>query len=1359
MIEIFLIVLVVASAMLLALADVRLDSISSGKEESICFSQNTKVLWIESYWGYEMAKMPGFDLYCRYNDDGDYKFMTNEKARQQIPLVSGAPDSMRFSCGDKNGEFSVTLTNDGRNNMMEGALIKCGTKEFIKSLPDSVSVPTTEASVSIVNGTWEKELEKAENARKQGARLHEEVKASLEGKLSALKHELEKKENDLERTKSELESVRMSIGRKMEAEDKLQDAQYIIEQLREKVASLTSRVANSETDREDLLRAKNEMKELRRQVKSMEDETNEIRRAFMQRPETTKSPPLIATTMLALLSTATIAGGTEPGQRFNSDPHINNRPGLGSFKLFDNDSDATCSRINYGLVCAKFDYLKSLTRYPFFNSHFHHRPILEAYHDSIITKSDKTFCDSAKFSSKDPKCVKEIRRMAYKCPRGVPSIHYIDSEGKIGSLTCPTDEELMDNCMHCRKALKKPVTKFSMQLQDVVCQPDSSEYSGPMENLKGYCRIGMKQFKSCEKSMEKEEVVPFIVIKNKGKLYLSTLRLRNREEMENDNFMCYEAKPNAGSDTNTNHGGKQALNIKECKVVDSQKTKICTGDGTFCSKYACDNEIPDAHCEVAPGSGPLEVMYGGVWIKPMCVGFEKAIVRRELPPDVNTNEVECDSCYSECREDGILVRSTGFMISAAVACSHGSCVSTHNDASTEILIPYPGMSASVGGDIGIHLSHDDVQVSSHYKVHCEPRDPCVMHSCLICAEGLINYQCHTALSAFVVCTVLVSASMIIILILKKILRCLRIAPAVLLTPALWIIRLAGWMGRSIRRKTGEKIEKLNKEMGWQANTELPARPTGVNRERRPIPRSAVYMALILVISPAFGCSDNIIASSKIVKCVNRDSKDVCTVSGVVNVKAGPIGSETCVVVRGPTDSDKKFLTIKTVASELTCVKGQSYWTSQYGVTCLSSRRCHLVAECKKDNCLAWNDTMISAEFAGMTNNTVTSENKCFEQCGGIGCGCFNVYPSCLFVHSQLKATKREAIEVFSCVDWNHRLILEVSDFQGNKEKVIMSGMTTKFTGWGSLTLALDFDAITGTNSLSFLRSSSGAFSLVDEALSTEPRAGYIGEVRCSSEAAALSAHKSCKVAPGIIHYKPMTDIIECSTSLMDPFAIFLRGALPQTRNGKTFTSSIDKKTVQALTSGVVKASMTLNFDNHDIEFEVSKTTCFASFINATGCYSCNEGARICIQTAAVKNTTLYVHNPDNSLVLIMEVVAPQSTSCRTIHVSKPQLKEDVVYTCDGTERAMTITGTLIALNPFDDRKTEASKSIVVNPKSGDWSLWSWSSGLMNWLGGPLRTAGIIVGYILLAIALVLIFAAVVPRISSIVMATIIKKKK
>nr|QSM35518.1 glycoprotein precursor [Wuxiang virus]QSM35521.1 glycoprotein precursor [Wuxiang virus] len=1361
MFEIIVVLVLLASALLLVLADVRLDSSSYGKLESICFSQNTKFLWIESYWGYEMAKMPGFDLYCRYNDEGEMKFMTAENARAQLPIVAGAPDTMKFSCSDRDKNHGISIQNDGRNNMMTGALVNCSTRSFIKGLPETVSRPAAGDLEKDLNTTWAHELDRVDGLRKQSSRQLEEVRASIDERLASMTHELRKKESDLAHTREELDKLKLNSLQKQEVEKQLEDSQYVIEELKRKVFELSTRVLDSEADKAELLKSRGEMKDLKKQIRAMEEDADKIRRALSERSHTTPPSPVITTTILALLSTATLVGGSRASQGFNTDLHINNRPGSGNFKLFDNDSDATCSKVNYGLICPKFDYLKSIDRYPFFNSHFHHRPILESFHDNIIQKSDKTFCDSTKMSTKDSKCVKEIRRMAYKCPRGVPSIHYMDSEGKIGSVTCPTDEELMDNCMHCRKALSKPVVKFSMQLQDVVCQPNSSDYNGPMEIPKGYCRIGMRKYKSCTKSMEKEEVVPFIVIKDKGKLYLSTLRLRNREELEQSNFMCYEAKPNAGSDSNTNHGGKQAISIKECKIVDSQKSKICTGDGTFCSKYACDSEVPDVHCEVAPGAGPLEVMYGGLWIRPQCVGFEMAVVQKELPPDVQTSEIECDSCYSECKTEGILIRSTGFKISAAIACSHGSCVSTHNEPSTEIIIPYPGMSGSVGGDVGIHLSHDDVQVSSHYKVHCEPRDPCVMHSCLFCAEGLINYQCHTALSGFLVCTVLVSAGMTVLFVVRKLLACLRIAPPMLLSPLLWLVKLLSWIGGKVRRKTGEKISQLNAEMGWSPNDtriEMVQRPSRANRERRPIPRSAIYMALVLLVGPAMSCSDNVLASSKIVKCITKDNKDICTVSGVVNVKAGPIGSETCVVIKGPNENDRKFLTVKTLASELTCLKGQSYWTTQYGVECLSSRRCHLVAECKRDNCLAWNNTMISAEFSGMTNNTVISENKCFEQCGGVGCGCFNVYPSCLFVHSQLKATKREAIEVFSCVDWNHRLVLEVSDFSGNKEKIVMPGMTTKFMNWGSITLALDFDAITGTNSISFLRSSSGAFSLVDEELSMEPRTGFLGEVRCSSEAAALSAHKSCKTAPDIIHYKPMTDTIECSTSLMDPFAIFLRGALPQTRNGKTFTSSMDKKTVQALTSGVVKASMTLNFDNHEVEFEVSRTTCFASFVNASGCYSCNEGARICIQAAAVKNTTLYVHNTDNSIVLVMDVTAPQSTQCRIIHVSTPHLQEDVVYTCDGVERAMTISGSLIALNPFDDRRTQAAKSIVVNPKAGDWSLWSWSGGLMSWLGGPLRTAGIIIGYVLLAIIVILICAALIPRVSGMVISTLIKKK-
>ncbi|ALS88185.1 glycoprotein precursor complex [Dashli virus] len=1341
MFEITILLIILATIAVLVVGNLRLDSKMGNSLASTCFSQNTGSSIIEKYWGFEMAKMPGFDLHCRFNDEGAPKYMTHENAAKQLKVVSTAPDTMKFSCENDVGTLGLSITNDGTNNMMEPAVIYCDTKEFIRSVA-APEQPQRENPESL-----RKAAEEKDNMIQRKTKELEEVRAALDAKIQVAHHEIQQKENEVQRLRVELREASKRGHDQESLKFRLEESDGRIKGLKEELKQLTFKIFDHQATKDELQRAKSEMQSLRRKIKDMET-------ASQARKPTNSSIPLVTTAMLSLLSTS-VAVAPEAGM--NSATHINNRPGMGKFTLLAIEGNEPCTKIDYGVVCSRFDHLKSFDRYPFFNSHYHHRAILEAHYDGIIEMSPTTSCNETQVKAKDARCSKEVRKLAYKCPRGVTGMLYIDSEGKLGNIHCKKGEELMDNCIQCRKAQKgTPQKGLLMQLQDAVCQPNSVDYTGPKQVLKGYCKIGMTNFRQCDHFADIEEVVPFVVFKNKGKLYMDSMRIRNKDVLEKENFICYGPKANADTDT-SNHGGRTAIKITECKNVDPAKEKICSGDNTFCSKFACDNELPDVHCEVAPGAGPIEVYYGGVWLQPKCIGYERAVVRREMPPPVITSEDSCDSCYSECLDDHILVRSTGFMISGAVACSHGACTSLTISPATEIFIPYPGMASSIGGDIGIHLSHDEVQVSSHYKVHCEPKDPCIAHSCIICAEGIINYQCHTALSAFVVVTIIVVFMLVAIMILRKCLKLFRVAPGVILVPFSWMVRLTCWLSKKLKLSTERRMARINEEIGWRP-VEARAVYRARDRDRRPIPRSAIYLAVLFTLSVASACSDHTIASSKIVKCITRDSKDICTISGVVNVKAGPIGSETCVTLRGPDSTDKKFLTIKTVASELTCSEGQSYWTTQYGVECLSSRRCHGVAECTGDSCQQWNNTMVSKEFFGMTNNSVISENKCIEQCGGMGCACFSVYASCLFVHARLRPTKREAIRVFNCVDWSHRLVLEVTDFNGNKEKVTMTGMTTKFFSWGSITLALEFEGITGTNSFSFLRSSSGSFALVDEAISMEPRKGFLGEVRCSSEAAALTAHRSCAVAPDIVRYKPMTDIVDCSTSLIDPFAVFLRGALPQTRNGKTFSSSIDKKTVQAFTSGVVHASMSLSFDNFEVEFEEERTPCQASFVNITGCYSCNEGARVCIQATAAKNTTLHVHSPDNSLTIVMNVASPKSTDCKVVHLSSPQVKEDVVYGCDGYYKAMTISGTLVAMNPFDDRRHEETNSVVVNPKAGRWDITSWAAGLVDWLGGPFRTAGIIIGYVILAIIFLIVVALCVPKIVALIKSAILKKK-
>ncbi|QCI62750.1 Glycoprotein precursor [Itaporanga virus] len=1047
------------------------------------------------------------------------------------------------------------------------------------------------------------------------------------------------------------------------------------------------------------------------------------------------SPPLIATIMLLFQ----LSGLKEVLIDLKS--HNRNRPGSGTNTL--ETSDDACKRTSYSMPCFNFDILQT-ELFPFTQSFISHYTLLEAQADKVVTKVDSSPCTIPNSSDSDS-CRTGMIPYPNKCPFGFNGFHFIDNVGKLFAAKCAADHAISPDCKFCYKpktgAQDIVVKGSSFSFQDAVCQKTSDEGPRAQPKLRGFCKIADKVIKTCKAPARMVEKMAFVSFTGK-KYYLENLIIRQRQNSSGENFRCYIHTGEATGDVIAQGHRITHADPTKCKAVDSSQAILCSGDSIFCSHYNCEMNKPQAHCFYDPGSGPVEILIGGAWMMPNCFGYEYASVERENPPMPDPVQEGCPSCVTNCEVDGITIRTTGPQISSATACHHGFCRSIAQKSSTTIKMPYPGMSASRGGDIGVHISHEGSTPSAHIKVHCPPRDSCEAHNCIVCYRGLINYQCHTLLSFFVVSSLLVSASWVALYVTWRVLKVAKLMPARFKSPIVWLSFLIRWIFRSLGFLIKKSFQKLSERIGWDGQAhrnDVEAGPAvvyhGGQVGLRPIQRT-FFLIAVLLISSCDSCANTELASSKISSCLLKGSNVVCSLRGSVILKAGPIGSESCLLVKNTASTQVKHISIKTVSSELVCREGQSFWTGLYTPKCISSHRCHLVSDCTGFRCREWNNRTISKEFAGVAESDGLTDNQCFESCGGIGCGCFNINPSCIFVHSKLYPVKGKALRVFDCVDWVHRLNLEVRYPSGNTEKVVLNSLGTKITEWGSLSLELDSEGMKASDSISFIDGKELGFGIVDEQISRVPRSGFLGEVRCASEAAAVSAHSSCITVPDLVRYKAGGSKVECTTNMVNPFTVLEKGALPQTRGKLTYTSSMDKTTVQAHNSGNVNALLHLELDDYEISFESTVSTCSLSLVNISGCYSCNPGAQLCFRSTCSPKGLIYVNDDSSNLHLVVPSDTSPIESCVIGHFNSPEIDIRAEYSCGGESKPVDIKGTLISHFDVDDRVTQGGSSVSVNSKESEWSFGEWSFGLLSWLGGPLKAILKIGFFILISIVAV-----------------------
>ncbi|AEA30050.1 polyprotein [Nique virus] len=1287
----------------------------------LCMSNESPLEGLVYYWEDQMKKkgmtIDGLSG-CRIGE-GELKEMSNKTIMKMIEEVQLSISPLRFSCHRSLNESGVSIEFNGLDDTDPGYhIVDCDNHKIYEDL----GVLVGDGSV------WESRYNKSFN---------EEIKLKSDQLRSAMA-DLDRLSDLRVDDQNEINSL---IRENQMLMHKISNITGVAYNYNNSLQALLAEALKRDTEfdlmkkREEQL--KKDLREHQERIKTIDNgniKNND--KAMKKEAHTTTTPKALLMTTVAISLLSPSYAITHPSL-LNPYPHVKNRIGSGLYR-FDTEDDSTCRGLDYNTNCLGFDHMLRPDRYPFFNSFVMHLTPLEAYADNILEKEGDS-CEMGK--NKDSKCLDGRRFMKASCPQGINGVYYINDKGKLSHSRCKESEyEITEDCVFCRKIKKKgskSIMKTSVSIQDAICQASQEEYRGPKVPFKGVCEVGSVSFKSCTKFVQGYENVPFVTFKNYGKMYIDRMITKNLELVNSVSFICYEHKGQDGTEIELRE--LKRVKMSECKNVNSSKTKHCTGDQTFCEKYGCSGTYPEVTCLTAPGSGPVLVNILGSWLKPQCLGYEKVLVKREIKTSLITFNQECETCVYRCEEEGIRVTSTGFRITTAVSCSHGLCLSTHQSPQTTILIPYPGLSSASGGPIGVHISHTEDSVSLHLTVYCEPQDICKTLHCFFCLNGLINYQCHSVLSS-VITSMMISLSIYVVLVvIGKLLYMCKLIPKKLRSPFTWLRLLGKWIITLVKLSLVKLTRKINQTIGWDSNNQRPEVHLREVRVRRALPRYATTAFVIFLLLPlSLGCSETLISNSKQTKCVQSSGTIKCSVSATITLKAGVIGAESCFIIKGPMDNQHKTIRVRTISSEVVCREGNSFWTSHYVPNCLSSRRCHLVGECTGTRCQSWNDDEISMEFKNTKDNMVMNENKCFEQCGAIGCGCFNINPSCLFVHTTMRAVRPEAIRVFSCADWIHRLTLEVVGPDGEKERFTLGSLGTKFLSWGTVSLSLDAEGISGTNSLSFLESSKGGFAIYDESFSEVPREGFLGEVRCSSESAAIAAHSSCLRAPNLIKYKPMTDLVECTASLIDPFAAFTKGSLPQVRNGMTYTSSIDKKTVQAFNSGSIKALITMTMDDHEIQFLSESKKCDATFLNISGCYSCNYGSRVCVRIKVDGNANFLASNPQENFYLSFNLWSGTRDYCQLMHFNSPEVDLTTTYSCGGDGRILHIKGLLISMSLDYGRNKTGGSSTLVNPSEQGWNILNWISGLTTWLGGTWVAIGKILGFLLLGVVILLI---------------------
>nr|UXL90864.1 MAG: glycoprotein precursor [Alxa tick phlebovirus] len=1027
-------------------------------------------------------------------------------------------------------------------------------------------------------------------------------------------------------------------------------------------------------------------------------------------------------------------------------PHLKNRRLVGNHSVSPSVHELTdaCTKIDYDKTCGGFDWTSNPTYYPLFYSKHHMFNLAEAFNQKIISvpKSEACAMDKGKL-----KCKVMFPRDEVDCSIEPTSILGMAENGDFHIWECPRNHSFSRDCMSC-KDKKQPLVQSLIFVDDAVCQHVTTEEGSfrPPPAPRDICAVGKIRYRSCEYPIASVEKVHYMLIGLKGvPVYLFDFSVHIVEEGNYREFICTDQAGKScaptSCDTSSHEGGH------------------CSGDSIFCGLNNCDTLNAECSCQKAPGSGTLKVRTSGQWFTPFCFGVRRTTVVRDSPLPSRPNTRTCETCTSECKEDSIVVHTDGTKVTSGHLCCFGSCIVKVQDPSTTMVFTRPDACKLSDGNYEILLDDGKTMTTIKKVGFCKAMPLCSVSSCFWCWSNWINVHCHDmvkmAMIWVIICLLIAIAGLLLgyVRVLGSLLRCLW-------SPIYWTFLLMRWITKALTggiKNAKRKLDTKIAEDQVRDMEEARPRPKAITEDGyRRVKGVPIYMYVVacLLVMGAEGCSENHLLSSDQTVCVPANDKLMCKVKGEALLKAGPQGSEACIRFGPSTSKQRAVIKIKTLSSSLKCRKGGSYWTAHFVPKCMSSRRCHLVAECTGSMCSGWRSGMVSSEFQHMIDNTKLSENGCLEQCGGAGCGCFNINPSCLFYRNEFQHADQTTYEVFQCAEWVHELTLSATQLEGPEETFKIVDGETKQLDWGSLSVAIDGETITASNAFHFVRKGN-QFALVDEEFSDIPRKGFLGEIRCPSEASAATASTACMKDDGLTRYIGQLDSIRCESKLIDPGLIFERGKLPQSRAGACFTTKPGSQTVEAMTSSPIKVVLKASFDGAHVSFDVDPPKCSASFVNLTGCYSCNPGSKLCIKAAMDQSgsTGTMVLKCPSGIETVIGLDSTATTRCPVAHTDKQSINEDCIYSCGRDEKKMHVYGSLQYIEPHNDRAYNESTAPVINPKTGSFSWGDWFFGLGSLGGGWIKTIllsclALFIGVILVILGINLLKSLIITMMST-----------
>ncbi|AFH08733.1 polyprotein [Grand Arbaud virus] len=953
-----------------------------------------------------------------------------------------------------------------------------------------------------------------------------------------------------------------------------------------------------------------------------------------------------------------------------------------------------------------------------------------------LTKSDHTTIPATQIVEKNATKDNFTRYLqnyrVYNCETGRNGLIMMDlHDRKFIRVHCNDNESFSQDCRMCSSPAPTIMKSKDLVYDDVICQSDYDNPSTLPQHDTKFCEVGPIRTSHCGTHSKSIQHVNWFWIDG---------QIRFIDEFS---VSWIEGKFISLFDCKNSSEGSHSCNKTICLEGS------CTGDVQFCTEFTCKLDSPACTCNRNKVTGVAMIHSKVGSFLPACFGRSMWAVKKHISKrSLNTGQL-CSDCETSCKPNDIQVVVRHFDPDYYQACLGSTCL-TGRAFSREFNIPFK--MADRLSDAKLQISIWDKSKRNEYKInsYCEMIDACSAITCWFCRANWANIHCFSKEQILI----LVFAFALCIVAIASVLKALKVIVAVLwkiLCPIVWVMSVIfRTILKIIRRKSSSIKESvylmengLKNEERFPMTSDLQVRTqkNGLSTREKMFQITRLNLTILGVIciaTPAYGCSDSLSITASTQRCTtNHEGFTTCFVSTSSVLHVSPKGQESCLMIKNPSNQVVDVLRIRTESIKLECVKRDLYWVPRVTHQCLGVRRCHLMGDCVGEKCAAFRLTDYSPEW-GHEEELMSRQgwSYCVEQCGGALCQCFNLRPSCFYLRKTFLPMSQDAYNMFECSEWNYKIEATFISNSTRSNITLQLGVPDAIP-YGMVSLSTVSQPPSIAYSECFGEDQHGIKFHAVCNRRTDYTLGRLGEIQCPTKADALSVSRHCLTSESIILSKVHKDSVDCRSAIIDPQLILSKNKLPATIGSVTFWPTPGG--IEAAVPNLASATLLLRLDGYYVQYKSDNNKCSARFLNVSGCYNCEAGAKLLIEHVTDFGSALGLLNcPELDYSTYFEVHQNIEKVYRTIHVNKSHLATTCSFKCPNSETTLTIQGELIYLFNDDVRHHNQSLSPGIAPKTGlgwdpfGWLKTSWFRILWALLGSTLSIIiGIVVIYLIL----------------------------